>query len=69
MVVPHGRFITNSRTVCNNKYLKHRVKLQQLEKLQDTFKLKWEKRGWSEDELRLIAEREFAFQALEMRHA
>ena len=33
MVVPQGRLITNSRTVCNNKYLKHRVKLQQLEKL------------------------------------
>ena len=40
-----------------------------LEKLQDTFKLKWENRGWSEEELRLIAERESAFQALEMRHA
>jgi hypothetical protein len=40
-----------------------------LEKLQDTFKLKWENRGWSEEELRLIGEREFAFQALEMRHA
>jgi lipoate-protein ligase A len=40
-----------------------------LEKLQDTFKLKWENRGWSEDELSLIAKRESVFQALEMKHA
>ena len=37
--------------------------------LQDTFKLKWENRGWSEDELSLIAERESVFQALERKHA
>ncbi|MBT5795473.1 lipoate--protein ligase family protein [bacterium] len=35
-----------------------------LEKLQDTFKLKWENRGWSEEELSLIAEREAAFQTV-----
>ena len=40
-----------------------------LQILQNTFKLKWENRGWSEDELSLIAERESAFQALERNHA
>jgi lipoate-protein ligase A len=40
-----------------------------LQILQDTFKLKWENRGWSEDELSLIAERESVFQALERKHA
>ena len=35
-----------------------------LEKLEETFKLKWERRGWSEEELSLIAERESAFQAV-----
>ena len=37
-------------------------------KLQDTFNLKWENRGWSVDELNLIAERETNFQALAMKH-
>ena len=37
-------------------------------KLQDTFKLTWENRGWSEDELCLIEERESAFQALKIKH-
>ena len=35
-----------------------------LEKLQDTFKLKWENRGWSKEELSLIAEREAAFKTV-----
>ena len=40
-----------------------------LHTLQKTFKMKWEKRGWSEDELSLIAERECAFQEIKMKHA
>ena len=40
-----------------------------LQILQDTFNLKWENRGWSEDELSLIADRESVFQGLEMKQA
>ena len=48
-------------------YTRHDLCRLLLDKLKETFKLKWEIRSWSEEELSLIAERESCFQSVEMK--